>query len=387
VSLRGGGPVSGLVLGDTLWATLWSNVVLRKDYDKGTDAQAPRAGGIFPWLAPTRTSSNDEAILAGNVHPLHVFWSMPRRIRLTAPDTEGQCDVCGISGPVVTSFRAVHHGGKYSGEWRHPLTPMRIDQNAGPLSIKGTALMGCYRDWWGLLFAEREKVGDEMVTRRHPSPAVLRHLERLHSEYRDVHEIRLRFCGYAMDNMKPLAWAEETMPARVAATSEDRKQQAEEVERLVRCADHVRSCLYSAVGGALADEKQKSPNGSTLLEAVNVRFWSATQPAFLDAVDRCLARLDDEDARKAARRVFLETLQNRAAAIFNESVLAVSPDDTQFERIGAAWGKLRGYTHGDKSRVWDILGILPPRRPERPEPPESPEFAEQAAPQEQGANR
>jgi len=76
--IRGGGPLTTLVLADTLWATSWLNVLERKVFLNATgnsDRDAP--GDQFPWLAPTRTSEGGRDTTPEDAHPTQVFWAMP----------------------------------------------------------------------------------------------------------------------------------------------------------------------------------------------------------------------------------------------------------------------------------------------------------------------
>src|SRR5580693_4909190 len=82
--LRGGGPLTTLVADpENLWKTLWLNVLLSSELDGNSEGKE-RPEDRFPWLAPTRTSGKNggRPTTLSDVHPLQVFWAMPRRIRL-----------------------------------------------------------------------------------------------------------------------------------------------------------------------------------------------------------------------------------------------------------------------------------------------------------------
>ena len=135
-SLRGGGPMVTLIVaghpvyGDTLWGRLWPNVESREQIE----ARAPEsrldddAEMIFPWLVPTRTSdpkAGGRPTTPADVHPLQVYWGMPRRIRLQFEDAQGR--ECGLTGTddsvIVTHYRTRNYGTNYSEGFEHPLTP------------------------------------------------------------------------------------------------------------------------------------------------------------------------------------------------------------------------------------------------------------------------
>jgi len=96
--LRGGGPITTLVMPQereaSLWHKLWLNVINRSHWNypepdlQGTD--------LFPWLGSTKISDKPGAeIYQSDVHALHMYWAMPRRIRLVVEDSERQCSISG----------------------------------------------------------------------------------------------------------------------------------------------------------------------------------------------------------------------------------------------------------------------------------------------------
>ena len=84
--LRGGGPLTTLIMGDTLWQTAWLNVLESAAFlAHSGDPGKTEPSHHFPWLAPTRTSekgSTTEKTTPLDVHPDQHFWAMPRRIWL-----------------------------------------------------------------------------------------------------------------------------------------------------------------------------------------------------------------------------------------------------------------------------------------------------------------
>ncbi|WP_415712683.1 type I-E CRISPR-associated protein Cse1/CasA, partial [Maridesulfovibrio sp.] len=135
-SLRGGGPLSTLVkggelddlkVGSTLWEKVWLNVLplSNKDaYSLPPEAEIP--GNVFPWAAPTRTSEKSELTTPEDVHPLHIYWAMPRRIVLEEATEHCTCSICGAESDVsVLSYLTRPSGYNYSDTWNHPLTPYR----------------------------------------------------------------------------------------------------------------------------------------------------------------------------------------------------------------------------------------------------------------------
>src|SRR2546426_4858224 len=136
-SLRGGGPLTTLILGGTLWETVWLNVLLSGAFTtinaRLKELEMPE---IFPWLTATRTSekASGSSTTPIDVHPMQVFWGMPRRIRLILEHLqEGPCDVCGRHvAQLVSRYLTRNYGVNYEGAWMHPLTPYSVIEGGPP---------------------------------------------------------------------------------------------------------------------------------------------------------------------------------------------------------------------------------------------------------------
>src|SRR5690606_23132605 len=139
---RGGGPLTSLLLPESphasLWHKLWLNVLTQNEFVQNP---ATPIADIFPWLAVTRVSDKTGgATLPDDVHKLQMYWGMPRRIRIEPGESNGVCDLCGVSDVELYShFRTKNYGVNYEGPWVHPLTPYRFDakNEQPPLSLKG----------------------------------------------------------------------------------------------------------------------------------------------------------------------------------------------------------------------------------------------------------
>lgn len=369
--LRGGGPLSTIIVKGTLWQTVWANVLPQGTLGKLGDMDAPLEFGVFPWMAETRISSKGSLpIHADQVHPLHQYWAMPRRMRLVAKQGGEACACCACAeGPRVTGFSSRHHGNNYEGAWNHPLSAIRHDPKAGPISVKGKAYSG-YRDWLGLVFQETEekkaKKGEaaQTLVTREPAPVIYRAgaSPRRRSA---LTPFGLRACGFDMDNMKVLAWVDETLPLLLAEDPETLARQQRLAEQLVKCAVSVRQSLYAAVRIALFDER-KDRNSGTTTEEIDAEFWMRSQPHFNAAM---AAWLQSSDRRtEGVRRDYLRGLQQVAETIFNTCAASAALDDTQWERQARGWRLLLQRTSWKKAEVWTILDIAPPERAENPVP-------------------
>ncbi|MGO9570578.1 MAG: type I-E CRISPR-associated protein Cse1/CasA, partial [Desulfomonilaceae bacterium] len=156
-SLRGGGPLTTLVIGnqDRLWQTVWLNTLTLPVFLNctGANPQNAKDEDQFPWLAPTRTSEPDRgyATTPEDVHPSQVFWGMPRRIRLDfSTARSGPCDLCrAVTDNLVQRYFTKNYGVNYEGSWRHPLTPHFSDSSGARLPRHAQPGGVSYRHWLG----------------------------------------------------------------------------------------------------------------------------------------------------------------------------------------------------------------------------------------------
>src|SRR5665648_78153 len=166
-SLRGGGPLTTIVTGDTLWQTIWLNVLNESVFLGNYENSSTDGAAIFPWMGPTRTSENDQLTTPEDAHPAQMFWGMPRRIVLKFDSGEtGNCDVCGCdSNNLVTNYIAKNYGTNYEGGWRHTLTPHSTTKQNVLIPRHGNPGGISFRHWLGL-------VQNDNVNRNEPATVV-----------------------------------------------------------------------------------------------------------------------------------------------------------------------------------------------------------------------
>ncbi|MHB8910823.1 MAG: type I-E CRISPR-associated protein Cse1/CasA [Syntrophales bacterium] len=204
-SLRGGGPLTTLVLGDerhsSLWHSIWLNTLVNDDFlricgngDKNADSD------MFPWLGKTRTGVKTAPI---EVHPTQMYWGMPRRIRLNLGKGEqGQCDICGIySEDLIVSYKEKIQGNNYKGAWLHPLSPFYYKDNA-PSAIHAQPGGVSYRNWLGLVLHD---------SRNNKIPARVVH-EFINNRQKNDWQFRLWAFGYDMTHNNARCWYDSVMP-------------------------------------------------------------------------------------------------------------------------------------------------------------------------------
>lgn len=341
--LRGGGPLATLVMPDdakaSLWQKLWLNVMDRETWGYESPDYGDR--DVFPWLGQTRISDKGQMVTPDDVHPLHAYWAMPRRIRLEIEEAACRCDLCGRhSARRVRHIRARNYGYNYEGPWTHPLTPYRFDPQKPeqlPYSRKAQKDGLGYRHWESLVLADKQEAGNL------PAPVVLDYAEKYRAA-RDYdlalpRTARIWVFGYDMDKMKARGWYGAHMP--LVALPRDRQAVLQawlrQVVDLTRSAasllqTHIKEAWFS---------KPKDVKGDTSF--LTASLWEATEQDFY----RLLAALGEllaEDERGGDLRHFPEALAaqwyrditGRACQLFDDYALSGPAEQLDMKRIIAA---------------------------------------------------
>ncbi|WP_295542258.1 type I-E CRISPR-associated protein Cse1/CasA [uncultured Thiohalocapsa sp.] len=364
-SLRGGGPLTTLVVAapeddgqqPTLWQTLWLNVL--DEETLGYRATPGDAVHIFPWLGPTRTSEKGKLPTTHeDVHPLQMFWGMPRRIRL---DLEcPAAGVCGIDASehpaLVTRYRTKNYGTNYGGAWQHTLTPYTHKDDE--LSAVHPRSDISYRNWLGLVQEASDK-----TAKRVPARVVSRFWDTSYRLRDEGWRLRLWAFGYDMDNMKPRRWVESTLPL-FHIDPDERAVIDEAANHMIEAASLFFGNLRSALKDAWFapnDPRRKS----TKLDHVEDAFWQETEPFFYAWLRAVITAEDFVSARFDAyqgwhRELMIYTLQAFDRwADYNQITEQSHP-----RRIAAARRALRRFNY--KKQIKNLLDI--PEAPRQPAP-------------------
>ena len=371
-SLRGGGPMTTLIVAahtgsdNALWGRLWPNVESREQIEaraiEATLNDDPRK--IFPWLVPTRTSNQKtggRSTTPADVHPLQVYWGMPRRIRLLFEGAEERrCRLTGTPDAVVVSrYRTRNYGTRYSEGFEHPLTSyyrpkttavtkFAVHPNPGGIS---------YRLWPGLVVPSKDRL-------REPAQ-VIRHWQQERSGI--ASESRFAAFGYDMDNMKPRAWIEAEMP--LWHLKEEIRDWLEAfIQRATAGADTVARQVTGAVKAASYDDPK---NASGDFGFIAARFYGDTEGAFFtalgDAVSAIKERPDSDDPTMEVRKRWVSVLERAAMRLFDEYAPSGGLEDRNMQRYVKARFylalALRGRGKKGKSLFEGDLGIPLPETP------------------------
>lgn len=334
-SMRGGGPLSTLCAGDTLWQSLWLNVapVKGRGSIEPTSDRGVLASRVYAWAAPTRTSDKNEQVHPQDMHPLHVFWGMPRRIVLREEEAQGPCHVCGREHDLaVREFLSRPNGYNYGPEWVHPLTPYTMELGKPLLSIKGRSNIDAYSNWLGVVYGEPD-------AKRHMHAAqCVRNAGRRGS--------RIGVAGYDMDNAKARQWCEHVFPSFVLLG--DEVTFVAEVRGMVAAADQVRRNLLGALKDALVHDagKNRAKTDMSLFENANNMFWGRTEAAFYENAAQ-LAALPDRDAslseRDELRLLWGRVLLAESSKLFEENAERFGIPPERMERCVEAHKRMRNY--------------------------------------------
>ncbi|MCV6612126.1 MAG: type I-E CRISPR-associated protein Cse1/CasA [Amphritea sp.] len=343
VGLRGGGPLTTLLIPEdthaTLWQKLWLNVLVVDQQDMPV-TEEPLNPAILPWMGATRLSDKSgKDTSPEDGHPLQMYWGMPRRIRLQASDNNGTCSLCGAEEQsLFESFRTKNYGTNYTDYWIHPLTPFRYDpkKKNPPLSLKGQQGGLGYRHWIGLALG----VADNGDT---PAKAVAETQKLLGW---DGPATRLWCFGYDMDNMKARCWYEQTFPVLMCSPARR--------EQILACATELVGLAQSAVKSLRTQVKEawfnRAKDAKGDVSHIEAEFWAHTETAFFHTL-WALAETSDQvpqqmdQWRRQVLRVAMDT--------FDRWTLESNPEDLNLKRIMKARQALKNFIAGGKQ--WKTL--------------------------------
>ncbi len=357
--LRGGGPLSTLLVANadasaprSLWQSLWLNVRYQSAFlagDAGEGREAPHF--TFPWLASISAIQQEGGQTTPvQVHPAHVFWAMPRRIRLDMEAcVAGTCDLCGRpSEALIERYVTRNYGLNYKGAWLHPLSPYyETKEGLLPLHPQPDGLG--YRHWmaWVLgMQSEKRKVARASVVQQFLSEDV---------EYHSGIGMRLWAFGYDMDNMKARCWYDATVPLYALADCSQASQKVlrEEVGAWLQGAELTVSYLRGAVKDAWFSHDARGD-----FSFVDATFWSRTEMAFYTLLQARIQGTSTLDRATTAQN-WLRTLSEMARQLFDGEWVGSGPVVRMNPaRVAGAHRKLLASLYGPKLRT--ALGLEVP---------------------------
>lgn len=349
VGLRGGGPLTTLILSEppsSLWRDLWLNVQPARYFlGDGGEPERSELHYIFPWLADNSAIQKEGGELApAQVHPAHVFFGMPRRIRLDFEHTRaGRCDICQREPlQLISRYITKNYGLNYKGNWSHPLSPY-YQGKEGWLPVHPQPGGIGYRHWLAWVCG----VSSDKSARR-PARSVDNFLTRRPRLSRAP--LRLWAFGYDMDNMKARCWYESTLPLYHLAECpvERQRQIAADVALWLSGAELAAHYLRSAVQDAWFSGEVRGD-----LSAIDASFWSDTQPMFYAHLTRLieLHMNDTQPDDLPMREQWRLALCRAALRLFDEDFVGAGAVERQNPaRIAKAYRQLEKSLRGPKMR-------------------------------------
>ena len=363
VGLRGGGPLTTLAVPPwhgvlPLWHLLWANVPVGK---VPTPKQMIR---IFPWLTPTRTSDNGHMTTPSDVHDLQAYWGAPRRIRLAFSKNANAmpCDIMGTTDTVdVRSWTQRPNGASYA-LWHHPLSPYYRLKPTDTQWLPVHAQPGGvgYRHWIGFLV---DDASDNPTRRPASTIQTFRQSRKRHLQDLDRNHWHMLAAGYDMDNMKARGFVESEMTIIEPAEPGQEAEFNLLLRQMIEGAAAASSLLSRAIRRALFSDGAKIPLDATMLATVRGRFWGATEPRFLQHIQKAAA--PGADIEKL-RRAWLADLTLTVRRLFAESApIDAKGANRRPERLAAAGKSLNFSLTGfgkDGEAFWRKLGLALPEK-------------------------
>jgi CRISPR system Cascade subunit CasA len=357
-SLRGGGPLTTLMIATpskSLWHDLWINVRPQRTFLKqsgNTKKTAPNF--TFPWL-----SSIDSIQTAGGetqpvqVHPHHVFWAMPRRIRVDFTRAfSGACDICKRNSvQLLQHYVTKPQGLNYKGVWRHPFSPY-YESKGDWLPVHPQPGGFSYKNWLGWVLGLKQ--GKKLI-----EPAsVVEYYLRERNRQQDAGQYRISIFGYDMDNMKPRCWYETAFPLfGLAEVDQSLQAKAQsligiKIEAAEQCVFYLRIAVKQAWFG------DGDVRGD--LSYVDKLFWDATEIAFYQQLRLLVEQarlakdidLDSPNSTMEPAEHWHKTLKGSALKLFDVDIVGAGNITQQDpRRIADAYNGLRKNLDGDALRA------------------------------------
>lgn len=349
-SLRGGGPLTTLVLPDetqqaaSLWHKLWLNIFTKKEVTTlSGNADLTDWHHIFPWLAPTRTSEaskKDFITQPEQGHPYQMYWGMPRRIRLDFSATEsGDCDISHETAEkLITQYRTKNLGVNYSSTWLHPLTPYVKDPIKEAYSVKAQPGGFSYRHWLGLVLNDEKN-------HKQAAKVVACYLDSRQEIIQGDYQPRLWLFGYDMDNMKARCWYETTMPV-FPIRQKNRISLQGFISRMLDAATEVALDVRSTLKQAWFS-KPKEVKGE--ISFTDAQFWQLTETEFYRLLTQLIKHCDDELQVNALFNEWKKILRTEALTLFDHWALSGNNEDGDMKRVVSARRQLEIWLNAGKN--------------------------------------
>lgn len=353
-SLRGGGPLTTLLVATpsrSLWQDLWLNVEPKSDFlRRSGDPTKAAKHFTYPWLAEiSKIQPAGGETQPLQVHPYHVFWAMPRRIRVDFTNMQtGRCDICKrVSTQLLHRYVTKPQGLNYKGPWRHPLSPYyEIKEEWLPVHPQPGGFS--YKNW--LAWVLGVKQGKKSIQ----AAGIVNYFFQERKKYQVSGQFRLWVFGYDMDNMKPRCWYETTFPlySLEGTTRATQTQVQNLIANRIEATEQAVFYLRQAVKQAWFGESDLRGD----LSFVDKSFWDRTEADFYQQLNdllkqaRSAAGIDMDDAKFiiSLGESWHKVLLNCATKLFDVDIVGAGAIGQQNpRRIAEAYNGLQRNLKGD----------------------------------------
>lgn len=339
-SLRGGGPLTTIVMGSgkiaTLWHAIWLNVIEANKFNNLANSGHLEPSNKFPWLAKMKAEVTEQ-----QMHPAQYYWATPRRIKLTLENVQkGVCDVCSCdSDRLISKFVELPNGTKYHEPMKHPLSAFNGSSTKAVLTQPGGV---SYRYWVGLVITDNDSDNE---------PARVVH-EFIQERQRKDWQFRLWAFGYDFvpGQNKARCWYDSAMPLIYI----DQSSQEFEgyIAGMVKAASEIAYNARSAVKKAWFRRPGDVKGDTTFLDQ---SFWQNTETAFYASLDGVRNALESKTDSIVARQTWHKTLCEHALKLFDSYAWEGPIEDADPKRVVIARKELEFYNRGKK--IKELLGL------------------------------
>lgn len=353
-SLRGGGPLTTLLVATpshSLWQDLWLNVEPKPDFLRRCGDPTKTAKHFtFPWLAEiSKIQPTGGETQPKQVHPHHVFWAMPRRIRVDFAGMQtGRCDVCKRDPTqLLHRYASKPHGLNYKGPWRHPFSPY-YETKEGWLPVHPQPGGFSYKNW--LAWVLGVKQGKKSVQ----AAGIVDYFLQERKKYQASGQFRLWVFGYDMDNMKPRCWYETTFP--LYSLAEANRATQTQIQNLVanriEASEQAIFYLRQAVKQAWFGESDLRGD----LSFADKAFWDSTETDFYQQLNDLMKQaradtgidMDDANFIITLGETWHKVLIQGATKLFDVDIVGTGSIGQQDpRRIAEAYNGLQRNLYGD----------------------------------------
>jgi CRISPR system Cascade subunit CasA len=347
--MRGGGPLTTLISLEnrhcSLWEKIWLNILTLDE--RFSKVAAKTQSTIFPWMGPTRISTNDVKTYPEDVNELQMYWGLPRRIRLVRGRKNQTCDICGSQCQEIAGFNMECYGVCYSGTWEHVLSPYRRqkekDGSISLIAIKGKQGSSSYPNWLSLTLGNN--------TNESAAPVVRSFIEHKVFIIANAGHPQVWCFGHDMKQMKARCWYEHTMPI-IILSKEKKPSFIEGITKLIAAAEDVSKLLREHVKSAWFS-RPKDAKGDTFF--ISNSFLVETESAFYSITEQLRAAIESDKPTAPLLSDWRNTIIAAAETLFDRFALNSTDEPRNMKRIALAARALSAILKSEKTKSINAL--------------------------------